>query len=114
VLQRGIAGITAEDLKNKRTETNQRRSNLREAQIRYAFSRPPPRRACASIVPARALPRRRCSCVRELARVASFLINLPAFFLWSRRLFVWLPLLPARSAVSSRTHPVLSLNFTVR
>jgi hypothetical protein len=36
VLQRGIAGITAEDLKNKRTETNQRRTNLREAQIRYA------------------------------------------------------------------------------
>jgi len=34
VLQRGIAGITAEDLKNKRTETNQRRTNLREAQIR--------------------------------------------------------------------------------
>ncbi len=37
VLQRGIAGITAEDLKNKRTETNQRRTNLREAQIRYFF-----------------------------------------------------------------------------
>jgi hypothetical protein len=40
VLQRGIAGITAEDLKNKRTETNQRRTNLREAQIRCVFTRP--------------------------------------------------------------------------
>jgi hypothetical protein len=37
VLQRGIAGITAEDLKNKRTETTQRRANVREAQIRYVF-----------------------------------------------------------------------------